>query len=103
MKNKIISAVLLASVVSVNLFAQQKGDPKATEFYSPVPKVVTPGNTVADAPSDAIVLFDGKGLDQWTSVNKPGEPAGWTVADGVLTVNKATGNIQTKKSFKDYQ
>ena len=103
MNNKIIPAFLLASIISVSLLGQQKGDPKATEFYSPVPKVVTPGNAIADAPSDAIILFDGKNLDQWTSVKTPGDPANWTVADGVLTVNKTAGNIQTKKSFTDYQ
>ncbi len=104
MKNKIISAFLLASVSAVGLMAQQpKGDPKATEFYSPVPKVVSPGTAPSDAPSDAIVLFDGKNLDQWTSVKTPGTPAAWTVTDGVFTVNKPAGNIETKKSFTDYQ
>jgi hypothetical protein len=103
MNNKIIPAFLLASIISASLLGQQKGDPKATEFYSPVPKVVTPGNATADAPSDAIVLFDGKNLDQWTSVKTPGDPAKWKVADGVLTVNKSSGNIQTKQSFTDYQ
>ncbi len=103
MNNKIIPVFLLSCVISATLLGQQKGDPKATEVYTPVPKVVTPGNANADAPSDAIVLFDGKNLDQWTSVNKPGSPAGWTVADNILTVDKTTGNIQTKKSFTDYQ
>jgi hypothetical protein len=103
MNNKIIPAFLLASIISASLLGQQKGDPKATEFYSPVPKVVTPGNATADAPSDAIVLFDGKNLDQWTSVKTPGDPAKWKVADGVFTVNKSSGNIQTKQSFTDYQ
>jgi hypothetical protein len=104
MKNKIIPALLLACISSGSLLAQQqKGDPKATEFYSPVPKVVSPGAAPSDAPSDAIVLFDGKNLDQWVSVKTPGTPAAWTVADGVFTVNKATGNIETKKSFTDYQ
>jgi Domain of Unknown Function (DUF1080) len=104
MKNKIISAFLLASVCSMGLIAQQpKGDPKATEFYSPVPKVVSPGLTPSEAPSDAIVLFDGKNLDQWTSVRTPGTAAAWTVADGIFTVNKPAGNIETKKSFTDYQ
>lgn len=101
MNKKIISAFLLASIVSGSLLAQEKGDPKATEFYTPVPKVVTPGNVNADAPSDAIILFDGKNLDQWVSMK--GEPAAWPVADGILTVGKTTGNIQTKKSFTDYQ
>ncbi|MEP6749805.1 MAG: DUF1080 domain-containing protein, partial [Bacteroidota bacterium] len=101
MNKKIISAFLLASIVSGSLLAQEKGDPKATEFYTPVPKVVTPGNTTADAPSDAIILFGGKNLDQWVSMK--GEPASWNVADGILTVSKTAGNIQTKKSFTDYQ
>ncbi|GAC1453119.1 MAG: DUF1080 domain-containing protein [Chitinophagaceae bacterium] len=103
MNKKIASLFLLSVIVSVSLIAQEKGDPKATEFYSPVPKVVTPGATTADAPSDAIVLFDGKNLDQWTSVKTPGAPAGWNVPDGILTVSKTAGNIQTKKSFTDYQ
>ncbi|MFT3932116.1 MAG: DUF1080 domain-containing protein [Chitinophagaceae bacterium] len=104
MSYKMFSSTLLASIIVSSLFAQQpKGDPKLTEVYTPVPKVVTPGNTNADAPSDAIILFDGKNLDQWTSVKNPGEPAMWTVANGVLTVAKSTGNIQTKKSFTDYQ
>jgi hypothetical protein len=104
MKSKIISAFLLASIISMGLMAQQpKGDPKATEFYSPVPKVVSAGTAPSDAPSDAIILFDGKNLDQWTSVKTPGTPAAWTVADGAFTVNKPAGNIETKKSFTDYQ
>ncbi|MEO6314873.1 MAG: DUF1080 domain-containing protein [Chitinophagaceae bacterium] len=103
MSNKFVSAVLLAAIFSTGLSAQVKGDPKATEFYSPVPKIVTPGNTNAAAPSDAVILFDGKNLDEWTSVNTPGDAAKWKVADGVFTVDKATGNIQTKRSFTDYQ
>ncbi|MRS65066.1 DUF1080 domain-containing protein [Larkinella terrae] len=76
--------------------------PEETEVWNPVPKVITPGKTPLDAPSDAIVLFDGKNLDQWVSV-KDKSPANWTVEKGVLTVNKAAGNIETKQSFKNYQ
>jgi hypothetical protein len=66
-------------------------------------KVVTPGKTVGDAPSDAIVLFDGKsGLDQWVDVASGGA-AKWDVKGDVLTVNKKSGNIETKKSFGNYQ
>ena len=54
-------------------------------------------------PSDAVVLFDGKNLDQWITV-KDKSPAQWTVANGVMTVNKnGGGNIETKRSFKNYQ
>lgn len=83
------------------VFAQ--GDPKLTEVWSPVPKVVTPGKAFASAPSDALILFDGKNLDQWESVRDTTKAAGWKVANGIMTVDKNTGNIQTKKKFMDYQ
>ncbi len=78
--------------------------PQDTEVWEPVPKVVTPGSTDAAPPSDAIVLFDGKDLNEWVSA-QDGSPAKWIVANGVLTVNKApgVGNIQTKRAFKNYQ
>src|SRR4051812_24658976 len=73
--------------------AQPQGKPEDTEVYEPVPKVVTPGPTVGAPPSDAIVLFDGTNLDQWVST-KDKSPAQWTVANGILTVNKQAGNIE---------
>jgi hypothetical protein len=77
--------------------------PQDTEVWEPVPKIVTPGATDAQPPSDAIVLFDGKNLDEWVT-NRDKSPAKWTVADGVMTVNKqGGGNIETKRSFKNYQ
>jgi len=79
-----------------------KGNPKDTEVWEPVPPVVTPGSANSDAPSDAIILFDGKNLDQWVSV-KDKSPAGWKVENGVMTVVKSAGNIETKRSFKNYQ
>jgi hypothetical protein len=93
---------LLATVPFCMLNAQEKAKPQDTEFYTPVPKVVTPGATNAAAPADAIVLFDGKNLDQWVSVNDKG-PAKWDVKDGMFTVNKSTGNIETKQAFTNYQ
>lgn len=93
-----------AMAVASSAFAQQqtKAKPEDTEVWQPVPKKVTPGATCGAAPSDAIILFDGKNLDQWVRV-KDKSPADWTVSDGVLTVNKAGGNIETKQTFKDYQ
>ncbi len=101
-----------AAVVSLltvsSAFAQQppaekaQMKPEMTESWEPEVKVITPGANNA-APSDALVLFDGKNLEQWVSVNDPQKPAQWTVANGVFTVKKGTGNIQTKESFQDYQ
>jgi hypothetical protein len=95
--------------VAASLSAQPPAAPGAprhqdTEIWEPVPKIVTPGATPGAPPSDAIVLFDGKNLDQWVS-SQDKSPAKWTVADGVLTVNKTKGigNIETKQSFKNYQ
>lgn len=93
----------LATYIAPNsACAQQRGRPEDTEVWSPEPKIVTPGATDAAPPSDAVVLFDGRGLDQWVSV-KDGSPARWNLADGVLTVNKQGGNIETKQRFDDYQ
>jgi hypothetical protein len=80
----------------------QKPKPEETEVWTPVPKVVTPGAADAEPPSDAIVLFDGKNEDEWVSAQDH-TPAKWIVGDGVLTVAKAAGNIETKRTFKDYQ
>ena len=68
----------------------------------PVPAVVSPGATEGAPPSDAIVLFDGRNLNEWVA-SKDHTPAGWTVDHGVLTVNKAAGNIETKRHFKNFQ
>lgn len=76
--------------------------PEETELWKPVPRVVTPGAQCGAPPSDAIILFDGKNLDQWVS-SKDKSPAQWTVHDGVVTVKKAAGDIETKRSFRDYQ
>ena len=76
-----------------------------SEYWTPQPKIVTPGTTTNNAiltpPSDAIVLFDGTDLSQWRADRR--DVAGWTVHDGVMTVNKRAGDIITKQSFGDFQ
>ncbi len=98
----------MLAVVAIPLAAQQQaqrtaGRPEETEVWEPVPKVVTPGANNTAPPSDAIVLFDGKNLDEWVS-NRDKSPAKWIVSDGVMTVNKnGGGNIETKRTFTNYQ
>ncbi|CAN5326463.1 hypothetical protein BH23BAC1_BH23BAC1_46200 [soil metagenome] len=74
---------------------------RMTEKYDPV-KVITPGAYPGQAapPSDALVLFDGKDLSKWKG--RDGE-AKWNVHDGAFTVNKGTGDIETKDVFNDFQ
>ncbi len=101
---------LYAALIStaVSLSAQQpdgaRPRPQDTEFWEPVPNVVTPGATDAAPPSDAIVLFDGKNLDEWV-LTRDKSPAKWLVADGLMIVNneRGVGNIETKRTFKNYQ
>jgi hypothetical protein len=69
--------------------------------WQPEPRVIVPGKTSLDAPSDAIVLFDGKNLMEWQSVKGGGAP--WRIKEGYMQVNPGTGNIQTKKGFGDCQ
>ncbi len=82
--------------------ARPNQKPEDTEVWNPVPKPVTPAVDCAAPPSDAIVLFDGKNLDEWMSARDK-SPAKWIVSGGVLTVNKAAGDIQTKRTFRNYQ
>jgi hypothetical protein len=70
---------------------------------SEVPSV-TPGNWASAGmtpPSDANVLFDGKDLSGW--IGKDGRTAAWDVRDGVLTVRKGSGDIETHEAFQDIQ
>ncbi len=94
-------SLIFALSISTLLFSQAK--PEDTEFYSPVPPIVTPGANYGDAPSDAIILFNGKNLDEWVSVNDTTAPAKWDVANNEITVNKKAGDIETKRKFTDYQ
>jgi hypothetical protein len=91
-----------ALIMPVMLVQGAAPSPQETEVWDPEPRVVTPGATDAAPPSDAIVLFGGTDLAQWESA-RGGSPAGWTVADGVITVNKSAGNIQTRRKFTNYQ
>ena len=90
------------SVVWISLAAAaQDKDPRLTEVWQPEPRVVTPGRSAADAPADAIVLFNGKDLEEWQA--KDGKSAKWKLEGDAMTVVKGTGEIKTKKSFGDCQ
>ncbi len=65
----------------------------ATQWHEPV--VVTPGKTIGEPPSDAIVLFDGSDLSAWLSGDN------WLVENGIATCKQ--GNITTKQMFGDCQ
>ena len=73
-----------------------------SEIWDPEVREITPGKTLTDAPSDAIILFNGRNLsDEWT--NQDGGEPDWTVSDNCFTVVKGTGDIKTKRIFNDFQ
>lgn len=93
-------AALFVVWISLAAAAQDK-DPRLTEVWQPEPRVVTPGRSAADAPADAIVLFNGKDLEEWQA--KDGKSAKWKLEGDAMTVVKGTGEVKTKKSFGDCQ
>jgi hypothetical protein len=83
-----------------NVYSQQ-GDPKATEVWEPVPKIVEPGKSGDTPPSDAIVLFSGKDLSGW--IDKNNQPAKWKLDNNYFTIVKGTGDIHTTQKFGSCQ
>ena len=55
--------------------------------------------TFAQAPKDAVVLFDGDLGDAW--VGSGGADPAWTVEDGILRIAPGTGSISTTRPFAD--
>ena len=101
-KNHILLALAVFSWVGVQGQEKEPTNPEATEFYEPVPPKVVPGMQ-GKPPSDAIVLFDGSGFDEWVHV-ADSSTVKWTLnADGSMTVKDRAGNIQTKRNFGSMQ
>ena len=98
------------------LFAEKAfyGDPPDTHHpwavhdrHRPQPKVVTPAVNVGDAPSDAIVLFDGSNSSferNWRHSTQVDHRAkDWIVKDGYMLVVPGAGSIETVELFGDFQ
>ncbi|HLJ51484.1 MAG TPA: DUF1080 domain-containing protein [Bryobacteraceae bacterium] len=72
----------------------------------PRPLKIAPGLPLLDEhpPSDAIVLFDGKDLSQWTQMRsgQPQDPV-WKVENGYVEIVPRTGRLVTKDKFGDCQ
>ena len=99
----ILSFLLCTQLINAHAQETDAEKSKRTEVWSPVPKIVTPAKNSGSPPSDAVILFNGKNLNQWVSTKDSTKPAMWTVSNDILTVKKGTGNIETKQSFLDYQ
>jgi len=76
------------------------------DINRPAPAVIKPGtestpSEQGKAPSDAIVLFDGTDLSQWTDTK--GNPTKWIMGDGYMECVKGSGYIQSKRQFGSCQ
>lgn len=89
LRSMVLSLVCLGGIAVWN-YAQEY----LSGIVWPKPPVITPGSATS-APSDAIVLFDGKSLDAWVNGDK------WIISDGVATAKG--GGIHTKQGFGDSQ
>ena len=76
------------------------GAAAAQTSEGPQPPVVDPGGP-GKAPSDAIVLFDGKDNSHWMTMD--GKPSKCTVADGVMICRTGAGDTQSTEKFRDAQ
>jgi hypothetical protein len=94
MKRFMKSIVLLVLAAGLLLCSADGGQRFVHPIVWPEPAVVTPGENHA-APSDAIVLFDGKNFDAWKNAEKA-----QVDADGGFTAKSA---MQTKQEFGDCQ
>ena len=88
--NKTVLTLLVCVVASAGVAA----DEWKSGIVWPMPPVIDPG-TPGAAPSDAVVLFDGKDLSQFDGGDK------WEVKDGVAIPRH--GGITTKEAFGDCQ
>jgi Domain of Unknown Function (DUF1080) len=118
--------LLIISILAANILSAQENlaKPEQTEFYEPVPKIVAPAPKMGDAPSDALILFDGKNFDNFIQdldgsavlwkmdsnrvlsrdYKADGPAVKWTLnGDGSMTVKGGVGGIKTKQLFGDCQ
>ena len=80
----------------------EKMTPGMTEIWEPEIKIIQPGATNGDAPSDAIIIFDGSDINkEWIGMD--GKPSIWTIKDGELISTRGSGYIKSKRVFNDFQ
>lgn len=95
--------IAVIMLITNAVVAQAQTQWKIHDLNRPRPPVVTPDKNVmaSPPPSDAIILFDGTDLSQWSDVK--GEPAKWKVESGYMEISKGGGDIRTKAGFGDVQ
>ncbi len=102
--NRSLSLVALGMLGLPSLaLAQTPSGWRAHDLTRPRPAVVAPGREAAPVPppSDAVVLFDGTGVEAWRNAN--GEAAGWVVREGAMEAVPGAGFVYSRQEFGDVQ
>ncbi|WP_321477038.1 DUF1080 domain-containing protein [uncultured Paludibaculum sp.] len=121
-RSSTLQLILLSTLTAVSCLSQQAPHKNRDLGYDDTPLIpgqkwrvhdntrkhppkVTPASQPGGAPSDAIVLFDGKDLSQWVARLRGGKegPAEWKVENGYMEVVPSKGGIATKEKFGDAQ
>ena len=98
-----IAGITFALFGSGSANAQLETGWKAHDLSRPLPEVATPADKDLSIPppSDAVILFDGSDLSQWS--DSQGGKSKWEIKDGVLVAAPKSGNLFTRKKFGDCQ
>lgn len=91
-RNIVIAVAVILSVLRWGAALQAQEYLSGMEWAEP--KVIDPGPP-GGPPSDAVVLFDGKDMSQWSNADK------WIVRDGVVI--SGPGEVRSKAEFGDCQ
>lgn len=91
------TVIMMASVAWMLVGASLRGEEYLTGITWAPPPIVDPGEPAEPrpAPSDAVVLFDGKDMSQWEGAEK------WTVKDDYVIAGP--GTPRSKEVFGDCQ
>jgi hypothetical protein len=100
-RSSLTVAIGLIGLASTAVIAQQQWGVHDLNRPAPPKVEIRSAPSPVPAPSDAVVLFDGKDLSAWRTPK--GEAAKWKVESGYFEVVKGTGAIVTEKSFGDCQ
>lgn len=99
----ILAIIFLSLPFTMRLFGQ---DHKIHDTSRSRPPIITPATSSTQekpglAPGDAVVLFEGKDLSNWRSMD--GSAAKWIVKDGYMESVRGSGYIRTTRCFGDCQ
>src|SRR6267143_1238557 len=100
----IVRTVLLLAAFSHPCYAQVQTTWKIHDLKRPLPPVIDPATASTQespgrAPSDAVVLFDGKNLSRW--IDKDGTAAKWKVENGYINTRDSFGDCQLHIEFAE--